>query len=207
MPSEQNRQPLSTDPVQRVVDNFKQSIEAANTCVEQVAGPIADAARLMVEALLHENKILACGNGGSASDALHFTAELLNRFEQDRPPLAALSLNSDMATLTAIANDYDYGQVFSKQILALGLPGDILLAITTSGNSENVIQAVTAAHEHGMNVVAMSGRDGGELANILQDGDVSICVPNRRTTRIQEIHGIAIHCICDLIDHHLLGNH
>jgi D-sedoheptulose 7-phosphate isomerase len=154
---------------------------------------------------LKDRKIVACGNGGSAADAQHFASEMLNRFELERPGLPGLALTTDTSTLTSIANDYDYSEVFSKQILALGQPGDVLLVITTSGNSPNVIRAVEAAKERHMLCVALNGRDGGRLAEYLTNEDVNIVVTGPSTARIQEVHGIIIHCFCDLIDRQLLG--
>ncbi len=151
-------------------------------------------------------KILSCGNGGSAGDAQHFSSELLNRFERERPGLPAIALTTDSSTLTSIANDYAYEDIFAKQVRALGRSGDILLAISTSGNSENVNRAIAAAHERSMQVVALSGRDGGRMAEILVAGDVEIRVPADRTARIQEVHLVIIHCLCDLIDESLFGD-
>ena len=160
----------------------------------------------MFDAIIAGHKILACGNGGSASDALHFSAELQNRFEAERLPLPGLALTADAATITAIANDYNYDQVFAKQIKAIGQPGDVLLAITTSGNSDNILRAVEAAHERELICVALNGKDGGNLSPLLGPNDINICVQSHSTARIQEVHGIIIHCFCDLIDRHLLGN-
>jgi D-sedoheptulose 7-phosphate isomerase len=159
----------------------------------------------MVASLLANGKILACGNGGSAADSQHFAAELLNRFERERPGLAAMALTTDTSTLTSIANDYDYSQVFSKQVLALGQPRDVLLAISTSGNSPNVVAAIRAAHERDMRVVALTGKGGGEIGKHLAPADVHICVPHAVTARIQEVHLLTLHCLCDGIDCLLLG--
>jgi len=159
----------------------------------------------MVRCLQQDGKILSCGNGGSAADAQHFSAELLNRFEKERPGLAAMALTTDSSTLTSIANDYDYDQVFSKQVRALGHAGDVLLAISTSGNSRNVLAAVEAAHESQMAVVALSGRNGGKMSEVLAPGDIHICVPAQSTARIQEVHLLTLHCLCDAIDCLLLG--
>ena len=159
----------------------------------------------MFHCLMNEGKILACGNGGSAADSQHFSAELLNRFERERPGLAAMALTTDTSTLTSIANDYDYNQVFSKQVRALGHAGDVLLAISTSGNSPNVMAAVDAAHERQMSVVALTGRNGGKMAAQLGADDVHICVPSQVTARIQEVHLLCLHCLCDAIDLQLLG--
>jgi D-sedoheptulose 7-phosphate isomerase len=159
----------------------------------------------MLECLLAGGKILSCGNGGSAGDAQHFSAELLNRFEKERPGLPAIAISTDTSTLTAIANDYDFNEIFSKQVSALGNSGDVLLAISTSGNSKNVLAAIEAAHERGMKVVAMTGRDGGTIAAALGVDDTEIRVPSERTARIQEVHLVVIHCLCDLIDTHLFG--
>lgn len=159
----------------------------------------------MVNALLNEGKILSCGNGGSAGDAQHFSSELLNRFERERPSLPAVALTTDSSTITSIANDYSHNEVF-QQIRALGQPGDVLLAISTSGNSANVIQAIQAAHDREMLVVALTGRDGGGMASLLLPEDVEIRVPSKITARIQEVHLLAIHCLCDLIDRQLFGS-
>jgi D-sedoheptulose 7-phosphate isomerase len=159
----------------------------------------------MSEALLNDGKILSCGNGGSAADSQHFSSELLNRFEMERPGLPAMALTTDSSTLTSISNDYAYEEIFSKQVRALGRAGDVLLAISTSGNSENVARAIQAAHERSMRVVAMTGRDGGLMADLYRDGDVEIRVPSERTARIQEVHLVVIHCLCDIIDSTLLG--
>jgi D-sedoheptulose 7-phosphate isomerase len=159
----------------------------------------------MAQCLMNEGKILSCGNGGSAADAQHFAAELLNRFEMERPPLAAMALSTDTSTLTAIANDYSYNDVFSKQVRALGQSRDLLLAISTSGNSPNVVEAIHAAHDRQMGVIALTGKNGGKMAGVLGQNDVHICVPADRTARIQEVHLLCLHCMCDAIDCLLLG--
>lgn len=189
----------------RVRQQFADSVQTKLAAVEVLTAPITQAIDVMVESLLANGKILACGNGGSAADSQHFAAELLNRFERERPGLAAMALTTDTSTLTSIANDYDYNQVFSKQVLALGQPHDVLLAISTSGNSANVIAAVHAAHDREMRVVALTGRNGGEMAGILNSNDVHICVPHPQTARIQEVHLLTLHCLCDGIDCLLLG--
>jgi D-sedoheptulose 7-phosphate isomerase len=173
--------------------------------MDELAPLITQGAGRMLQALLTDRKILVCGNGGSAADAQHFSAELLNRFERERPGLPAISLTTDTSTITSIANDYHFDDIFAKQVRALGQAGDILFGITTSGNSPNVLRAVTAAHERGMIVVALNGRSGGELTGMLQGQDVNLCVRGPSTARIQEVHGLVIHCLCDLIDHQLLG--
>jgi len=173
--------------------------------MDALAAPIASGVQLMVRCLRQDGKILACGNGGSAADAQHFSAELLNRFEVERPGLAAMALTTDSSTLTSIANDYDYKLVFSKQVRALGHAGDVLLAISTSGNSPNVIAAIEAAHECDMQVVALTGRNGGRMGELLKAEDVHICVPAASTARIQEVHLLTLHCLCDGIDCLLLG--
>jgi D-sedoheptulose 7-phosphate isomerase len=193
------------DPLTRVRDHFAESIATKQTSADAIAESIAAAGRVMSDALLADCKILSCGNGGSAADAQHFSSELLNRFEMERPGLPAMALTTDASTVTSISNDYSYEEIFSKQVRALGKPGDVLLGISTSGNSENVIRAIDAAHERGMKVVAFSGRDGGRMADMFAEGDVEIRVPATRTARIQEVHLLVIHCLCDLIDTTLLG--
>ena len=193
------------DPIQRVRDNFHESIKLKTESVELLAPLISSAASLMAASLLQEHKILSCGNGGSAADAQHFSAEMLNRFEMERPGLPAIALTTDTSTLTSIANDYQFAEIFSKQIRALGQPGDILLAISTSGSSHNIIHAIDAAHDRSMNIIALTGKDGGEVANLMRDGDIEIRVPGRSTARIQEVHLMIIHSLCDLVDRQLLG--
>lgn len=188
----------------RVLEHFRESV-SVKQAASSLAPQIAAAARLMSESLLRDGKIMSCGNGGSASDSQHFSAELLGRFELDRPGLPAIALTTDSSTLTAIANDYDYSEIFAKQVRALGQPDDVLLAISTSGNSGNVLSAIHAAHERGMAVVALTGRDGGTIANDLGPDDLELRVPSDRTCRIQEVHILIIHCLCDLIDAQLLG--
>ena len=193
------------DPVTRVRDHFRESIATKEASAEQLAECIVAAGQLMSDALLDDGKILSCGNGGSAADAQHFSSDLLNRFEMERPGLPAIALTTDSSTLTSISNDYAYEEIFSKQIRALGKSSDVLLGISTSGNSENIIRAVAAAHERGMKVVALTGRDGGRMGDIFTPDDVEIRVPANRTARIQEVHLVVIHCLCDLIDTTLLG--
>ena len=195
----------NVDLLARIRRHFDDSAQLKLKAHEVLAEPIANAIEIMVKALLANGKILACGNGGSAADAQHFSAELLNRFERERPGLAAISLTTDTSTLTSIANDYEYEQVFSKQVSALGQPGDVLFAISTSGNSKNVTRALSAAHEREMRVVALTGRGGGEMGKLLAPGDVHICVPHSQTARIQEVHLLTLHCLCDGIDCLLLG--
>jgi len=173
--------------------------------MDALAGPIAAAAERMVQCLKQDRKIMSCGNGGSAADAQHFAAEMLNRFEMERPGLAALALTTDTSTLTSIANDYDYEQVFSKQVRALGQAGDLLLAISTSGNSRNVVAAVRTAQECHVGVIALTGRNGGKMGEILLPADIHICVPAQSTARIQEVHLLILHCLCDAIDCLLMG--
>jgi D-sedoheptulose 7-phosphate isomerase len=191
--------------IRRVRRQFEDSAQAKLKAMDDLAEPIGRAIECMARSLLANGKLLACGNGGSAADAQHFSAELLNRFERERPPLAAIALTTDTSTLTSIANDYEYEQVFSKQVIALGQPGDVLLAISTSGNSKNVMRAIEAAHERDVTVVALTGRGGGEIAALLAPGDVHICVPHNKTARIQEVHLLTLHCLCDGIDCQLLG--
>ena len=189
----------------RIRNHFLDSIETKRNALEELIIPIKHAANCISDSLLNEGKILCCGNGGSAGDAQHFSAELLNRFEIERPGLPAVALTTDSSTLTAIANDYEYDQIFSKQILALGTNRDVLLAISTSGNSSNIIKAVQAAHERNMLVLSLTGNKGGKLAKLLKGDDIEIRVPSDRTARIQEIHLLVIHCLCDIIDAILFG--
>ncbi len=189
----------------RIQRHFADSAQLKLETAELLAEPIQRAGELMVSSLMNEGKILACGNGGSAADAQHFSAELLNRFEMERPGLAGIALTTDTSTITSIGNDYDFNQIFSKQVRALGHGGDVLLAISTSGNSANVIAAITAAHEKQMTVVALTGRDGGKIGGMLRAADVHICVPSQVTARIQEVHILCLHCLCDAIDVQLLG--
>lgn len=188
----------------RIRQHFQDSIQAKTQALETLTMPIAQAAERMTQALLGEHKILCCGNGGSAGDAQHFSSELLNRFEMERPGLPAISLTTDSSTITSIANDYSFNEIFSKQVRALGQTGDILLAISTSGRSENVIHAIKAAHDRSMPVIVLSGRDGGSIANMLNEQDIELRVPATSTARIQEVHILIIHCLCDLIDQQLL---
>lgn len=190
---------------QRIQQQFSDSIAVKQAALADLAGPLEAAVRLMAGSLAASGKVMACGNGGSAADSQHFAAELLNRFEKERAPLAALALTTDSSTLTSIANDYAYDQVFAKQVTALGRSGDVLLAISTSGNSPNVMAAIEAAHARGMRVVALTGKGGGRMAAMLNDEDIHLCVPADRTARIQEVHLLAIHCLCDGIDALILG--
>ena len=189
----------------RVSKHFDDSAAVNMQSKQALAEPIARAAQAMVDCLMHDGKILVCGNGGSAADSQHFAAELINRFEVERPGLPAVALTTDSSVLTSIANDYDYKQIFSKQIRALGMEDDVLVAISTSGNSANVVEAITAAHERGMLVVALTGRDGGQMAGMLREEDFNLCVPAKNTARVQEMHLLALHCLCDVIDYILLG--
>lgn len=189
----------------RILGNFQQSIKTSTLAMETLHEPIALASERITQALVNGQKILACGNGGSAGDAQHFSSEMLVRFETERPGLPAIALTTDSSTLTAIANDYHFDEIFSKQILALGQPGDVLLAITTSGRSLNILRALESAHQRDMSCIILNGRDGGEIASSLLDGDIEIRVQGPSTARIQEVHIIIIHCLCDLIDYHLLG--
>lgn len=184
----------------RIKENFTESIQTKIAASEQLPAAIAQAGNIMVQCLLSGHKILSCGNGGSAGDAQHFSSELLNRYETERPSLPAIALTTDSSTITSIANDYSYDEVFSKQIRALGNGGDVLLAISTSGNSTNVIKAIEAAVARDMPIIALTGKDGGAIAGLLGDNDVEIRVPSSRTARIQEVHLLAIHCLCEVID-------
>jgi D-sedoheptulose 7-phosphate isomerase len=190
---------------QRILAHFQESAELKLKSANLLAQPISQAIELMFNALSNGNKILACGNGGSAGDAQHFAAELVGRFERERFPLPGIALTTDTSIITAVGNDYSFNEIFSKQVQAFGQAGDILLAISTSGNSANVLAAVEAALEREMRVVAMTGKDGGQLAKMLTDADVHINVPHSRTARIQEVHLVAIHSICDGLDVALFG--
>jgi D-sedoheptulose 7-phosphate isomerase len=189
----------------RVAGHFSASASVKTASAPVLSAPIARAIGMMTQSLRAGGKILACGNGGSAADAQHFSAELLNRFEVERPPLAAIALTTDTSTLTSIANDYSYDQIFEKQVQALGRKGDVLFAISTSGNSANVVAAMRVAAAAGMGIVALTGRGGGRMAAMLTPQDVHICVPHTVTARIQEVHLLALHCLCDGIDAVLFG--
>ena len=193
------------DLISRIGQHFTDSAQTKLDASEMLAAPISEAANAMVGCLLGNGKILACGNGGSAADAQHFAAELVGRFEMERQGLAAIALTTDSSILTAVGNDYGYKTVFERQVRALGQPGDVLLAISTSGNSSSIVEAIRAAHDNELHVVALTGKGGGEIGQILRDSDVHICVPSDRTARIQEVHLLTIHCLCDAIDCMLLG--
>ena len=190
---------------QRIEQQFIDSADLKYQAAQVLAKPIAAAIQALLACVTSGGKVLACGNGGSAADAQHFAAEFVGRFERERPELGALALTTDSSILTAVANDYGYLQIFSKQVRALGQPGDVLLAISTSGNSANVMAAIEAAHERDMTIVALTGRGGGKIGAQLRDTDVHICVPHERTARIQEVHLLALHCLCDGVDNQLLG--
>jgi D-sedoheptulose 7-phosphate isomerase len=193
------------DILSRIHQHFTDSAHLKLQAMEVLADPIRLAAERMVQCLMSEGKIMACGNGGSAADAQHFSAELLNRFERERPGLAAMALTTDSSTLTSIANDYAFEQVFSKQVRALGQANDLLLAISTSGNSKNVLEAIHAAHDRELSVIALTGNGGGQIGEALYHSDFHICVPSSITARIQEVHLLTLHCLCDAIDYTLLG--
>jgi D-sedoheptulose 7-phosphate isomerase len=193
------------DLISRVTQHFADSAQTKLDAAELLSAPIAEAIELMVNCLLNNGKILSCGNGGSAADAQHFAAELVGRFEMERHGLAAIALTTDTSIMTAVSNDYGYKAIFDRQVRALGQPGDVLLAISTSGNSANVIEAIHAAHDNDLRVVALTGKGGGEIAELLRATDVHICVPADRTARIQEVHLLTVHCLCDGIDCQLMG--
>jgi len=190
---------------QRIIGHFNESAELKSSIARVLAEPICKAVDLMFAALSQGNKILACGNGGSAADCQHFAAELVGRFERERLPLPGIALTTDTSILTAVGNDYGYNDIFAKQVQAFGQPGDVLLAISTSGNSANILAAMEAAREREMHIVALTGRDGGKMGEQLTVQDVHICVPHERTARIQEVHLLVIHCLCDGIDAALFG--
>ena len=190
---------------QRIIGHFNESAELKIQAAAELAHPISEAIELMFTALSNGNRILACGNGGSAAYAQHFSAGLVGRFERERLPLPALSLSTDPSILTAIGNDYSFAEIFSKQVQAFGQAGDVLLAISTSGNSANVVMAIETAQERDMRIVALTGKGGGAIASLLSDADVHVCVPDDRMTRIQEVHLLIIHCLCDGIDVALFG--
>lgn len=191
--------------IERIRNNFTESIQTKIAAADALPEKIEKAGQLMVKTMLNGGKILTCGNGGSAGDAQHFSSEMLNRYERDRPPLPAIALTTDTPTITAIGNDYDFTQIFSKQVKALGQPGDILLAFSTSGNSKNVIEAMRSALAKDMLIITCTGKDGGEMAGLMGENDVEIRVPSNSTARIQEVHLLVIHSLCDLIDNQLFG--
>lgn len=189
----------------RVINHFSDSIQAKQETMENLSDLIAYASQKIVQSLIDDKKILACGNGGSAGDAQHFSSEMLNRFERERPALPAIALTTDTLTITSVANDYNFDEVFAKQLRALGQEGDILLVYTTSGNSRNIISTVKTAHDKNISVIALTGKDGGMLASLLKETDIEIRVPSNSTARIQEVHLLITHCFCDLIDSQLFG--
>ena len=190
---------------QRIQQQFFDSADLKYAAAEVLSKPIADAVSALVGCITSGGKVLTCGNGGSASDAQHFAAEFVGRFERERPGLAAISLATDTSILTAIGNDYDFASIFSKQVQAIGAPGDVLLAISTSGNSTNVVAAIEAAHAKEMTVIALTGHKGGRMRDLMLETDVMVCVPHDRTARIQEVHLLVLHCLCDAVDLQLLG--
>jgi len=191
---------------QRIQQHFIDSADLKYQAAPVLSQPIANAVQALLACVTSGGKVLACGNGGSAADAQHFAAEFVGRFERERPELAAIALTTDSSILTAVGNDYGFDVIFSRQVRALGQAGDVLIAITTSGNSENVLKAVEAAHERDMVVIGLSGRGGGKLNRALRDTDVHICVPHERTARVQEVHLLTLHCLCDAVDDLLLGD-
>ena len=193
------------DLISRISQQFSDSAHTKLEAIEMLAAPIAGAVETMVASLVGNGKILACGNGGSAADAQHFAAELVGRFEMERHGLAAIALTTDTSIMTAVANDYGFKAIFERQVRALGQPGDVLLAISTSGNSPNVIEAIQAAHDNDLRIVALTGKGGGQIGEMLRDSDIHICVPSDRTARIQEVHLLILYCLCDGIDCLLLG--
>ena len=191
---------------QRIQQHFIDSADLKYQAATHLSKPIADAVQALLAGLTSGGRVLVCGNGGSAADAQHFAAEFVGRFERERPELAAIALTTDTSILTAVANDYGFEAIFSRQVRALGQAGDVLIAISTSGNSPNVLAAITAAHEREMVVIGLSGRGGGQMSALLRDTDVHICVPHDRTARIQEVHLLTLHCLCDAVDAQLMGD-
>lgn len=194
------------DPEQRIKSIFADSIAVKTRTADILSAAIVDAAEAIAGCILNSGKVLSCGNGGSAADAQHFSAEMLNRFERERPGLPAFALTTDASTVTSIANDYQFADIFAKQIRALGQPGDVLLAFSTSGNSHNILNAIDAAHDKNMRILLLSGKDGGAAASCLVAGDIELRIPSDSTARIQESHLTIIHCLCDMVDNHLLGH-
>jgi len=192
--------------IERITNNFSDSIQTKIAAADSMVTSIGDASERLVQCLLNGNKILSCGNGGSSCDAMHFSSEMLNRFKYERPSLPAIALTADTATITSIANDSDYSEVFAKQIRALGNENDILLAISTSRDSPNILNAITAAHDRGLTVIALSGKDGGKFKDTLSQQDIELRVPADETARIQETHLLIIHCLCDIVDFQLFGH-
>lgn len=192
--------------IERIKHNFSESIQTKINAADMILPIVGAACEKIVRCLLDGHKILSCGNGGSACDALHFSSEMLNRFKHERPSLPAIALTADVPTLTAIANDSSYNEIFAKQLRALGQANDILLAISTSGNSPNILNAIKAAHDRNVNVIAMTGYDGGKIPSLLKEGDIEIRVPAYDTARIQETHLLIIHCMCDIVDYQLFGH-
>ncbi|MEO8248998.1 MAG: phosphoheptose isomerase [Burkholderiales bacterium] len=190
---------------QRIQQHFIDSADLKYKAAQMLSAPIAAAIQALIACVTSGGKVLSCGNGGSAADAQHFAAELVGRFERERPEIGAIALTTDTSILTAVGNDYHFDVIFARQVRALGQPGDVLLALSTSGNSANVIQAIDAAHQREMTVIALTGRGGGKIAGLLRDTDVHICVPHDRTARIQEVHLLVLHCLCDGLDTQLLG--
>ena len=186
--------------------HFNDHVVATQDSAKMLSSPLLRAIDMCFGCVTNNGKILACGNGGSAADAQHFIAELVGRFERERLPLAGIALNTDTSILTAVGNDYGYAQIFSRPISALGHPGDVLVAISTSGNSANVQQAIQTAHEREMRVIALTGKGGGAMNDLLSTDDIHLCVPHDRTMRIQEIHILLLHMLCDGIDTLLLGD-
>lgn len=190
----------------RIKHHFSESIQTKINAADSISESIAAACERVVQCLLDGHKIMSCGNGGSACDAMHFSGEMLNRFKHERPSLPAIALTADVSTITSIANDYSYHEIFAKQLRALAQPGDLLLAISTSGNSANILTTIKAAHDRNINVIALTGNDGGKIAELLKEGDIEVRVPATETARIQETHLLIIHCICDVIDYQLFGH-
>jgi phosphoheptose isomerase len=192
--------------IERIKNHFSESIQTKINAADMLPPTIGLASEKLLQCLLDGHKIMSCGNGGSACDAMRFSSQMLNRFQHERPSLPAITLTADVATITSIANDNNYSEVFAKQLRALGQPNDILLVLSTSGNSANILNVIKAAQDRNIQTIALTGHDGGKIASILKEDDIEIRVPSYNTTHIQETHLVILHCLCDIVDHLLFGH-